>query len=338
LKIQRRSAETPLRDGKEINMWFKREPKNRRLNRGHVLDVKVRSDQVRATRTRLASIALGVTFGTVFGLYLLWRAGEWALDKFVYENSTFAIQNIEVQTDGVIAPEQLRRWTNVKPGANLIALDLAAVKRNLELVSAIDSVSVERVLPRTLKVRVTERDPVAQVNVPTAMASGEIAVSVFQLDMNGYVMKPLDPRLCVIPLLQMSAQLPVVTGLNVYQLQPGHRVESPQAQAALQLIGAFDHSPMAGLVDLRRVDVSSPGVVVATTGQGGEITFALENLEQQLGRWRKIYDLGQSMNKAIVSADLAVSNNVPVRWTAASIVPAMTPKNSNPVKIRRKNV
>jgi cell division septal protein FtsQ len=319
-------------------MWFKREPKNRRLNRGHVLDVKLRSDQVRATRTRLASIALGVTFGTMFGLYLLWRTGEWALDKFVYENSTFAIQSIEVQTDGVIAPDQLRRWTNVKPGANLIALDLAAVKRNLELVSTIDSVSVERVLPNTLKIRVTEREPVAQVNVPIATASGEIAVSVFQLDADGYVMKPLDPRLCVIPLSQMSAQLPVITGLNVYQLQPGHRVESPQAQAALQLIGAFDHSPMAGLVDLRRVDVTSPGVVVATTGQGGEITFALENLEQQLGRWRKIYDLGQSMNKAIASVNLAVSNNIPVRWTASIAMPMTTPKNSNPAKNRRKNV
>jgi cell division septal protein FtsQ len=319
-------------------MWFKRDQKNRRLNRGHVLDVKVRSDQAHAARTRLASIALGVTLGTIFGLYLFWRAGEWALDKFVYENSTFAIQSIEVQTDGVIAPEQLRRWTNVKPGANLIALDLASVKRNLELVSTIDSVSVERVLPCTLKVRVTERVPVAQVNVPVADASGGIAVSVFQLDQNGFVMKPLDPRLCMIPLSQMSAELPAVTGLNGYQLQPGHRVESPQAQAALQLIGAFDHSPMTGLVDLRRVDVSSPGVVVATTGQGAEITFALENLEQQLARWRKIYDLGQSMNKAIASADLAVSNNVPVRWTAASIVPDSTPKKSNPAKNRRKNV
>jgi cell division septal protein FtsQ len=152
-------------------MWFKREPKNRRLRRGHVLDVKLRSDQVSAARTKMASIALGVTFGTVFGLYLLWRTGEWALDKFVYENSTFAIQNIEVQTDGVIAPEQLRRWTRVRIGANLIALDLASVKRNLELVSTIDSVSVERVLPRTLKVRVTERNPVAQVNVPATSCS-----------------------------------------------------------------------------------------------------------------------------------------------------------------------
>ena len=150
-------------------MWFKREQKNRRLNRGHVLDVKLRSDQVRATRTRLAAIAFGVLFGTVFGLYLLWRTGEWALDKFVYENSEFAIQNIQVQTDGVIAPDQLRRWSSVKLGANLIALDLASVKRNLELVSTIDSVSVERVLPHTLKIRVTERTAVAQVDLAQAL-------------------------------------------------------------------------------------------------------------------------------------------------------------------------
>ena len=109
-------------------------------------------------------------------------------------------------------------------------------------------------------------------------------------------------------------------------------------QAALALIGAFDHSPMAGLVDLRRVDVSSPGVVVATTGQGGEITFAPGNLEQQLARWRKIYDLGQSMNRAIASADLAVANNVPVRWMAVGGGPAALPKKTSPAHLRRKNV
>jgi len=319
-------------------MWFKRERKNRRLKkRGDVLDVKLRSDQVNAARTKLASVALAVTFGTVFGLYLLWRAGEWALDKFIYENSTFAIQNIEVQTDGVIAPEQLRRWTRVRPGANLIALDLASVKRNLELVSTIDAVSVERVLPHTLKVRVTERTPVAQVNVTTAGGPGGISVSVFQVDANGYIMQPLDPRLATIPLSQMTEQLPVITGLNVYDLQPGHRVESPQVQAALELVGAFGHSPMAGLVNLRRVDVSQPGVVVATTAQGSEITFALTDLEQQLARLRKIYDWGQTTSRTIASADLAVANNVPVRWMVFKIVPAAAPKKSTPIT-RRRNV
>jgi len=112
-----------------------------------------------------------------------------------------------------------------------------------------------------------------------------------------------------------------------------------QVQAALQLISAFDKSPMAGLVDLRRLDVSLPGVIVATTGQGSEITFSLSDPDQQLRRWRQIYDLGLRQQKSIASADLAVANNVPVRWMMASAAPAVvTPKPVKPPKYRRRNV
>lgn len=319
-------------------MWFRREQKNRRLSHKYVLDVKLRSRQVRATRLRLGAVALAVAFGTVFGAYVCWRTGAWTLNKLVYENSEFAIRRVDVQTDGVISPDQLRRWSGVKPGDNLMALDLASVKRNLELVSTIGSVSVERVLPGLLRIRVTERQPVAQVDVPRAGTAGGIQVTVYQLDAEGYVMQPLDPRLCVIPLAQIRDQLPAVVGLNAYQLQPGQRVESPQVLAALQLVGAFNRSVMTGLVNLRRIDVSFPEVVVATTEQGGEITFGLDNLDQQLRRWREIYDLGQRMNKAIAAVNLAVSNNVPVRWMEAVAVPASLPGHNHPPPVRRKNV
>ena len=79
-------------------MFFRSQTKNRRLGREHILDVKLRSGQVRAVRTRLAAIAFGVVFGTVFSLYLLWRTGQWALNKLVYQNDAFSIQQIEVQT------------------------------------------------------------------------------------------------------------------------------------------------------------------------------------------------------------------------------------------------
>src|ERR1035441_8082976 len=308
-------------------MWFKREQRNRRLSRGHVLDVKLRSEQVRATRIRLGLVAVSVPAVTIFGLYLLWRAGDWALDKFVYENPEFAIQRMEVQTDGIIAPDQLRSWSGVKPGANLIALNLASVKHNLEFWPVIDSVSVERVLPRTLKIRVTERKPIAQIKMTRVDGANGFMISIFQLDAAGVVMRPLDPRLWDVPLAHMKAGgLPVIKGMNLAQLQPGHRVTLPEARAALQLISAFGRSPMAGLVDLRNVDVSAPGVVVVTTGQGGEITFGLQNLEQQLRRWREIYDLGQRMNKVVVSLNLAVSNNVPVRWMETVADPKSSPK------------
>ena len=48
-------------------MWFKREQgKNRRLHRHHVLDVKLRSDQVRANRVRLARISFVVVLRNFF--------------------------------------------------------------------------------------------------------------------------------------------------------------------------------------------------------------------------------------------------------------------------------
>ena len=317
-------------------MWFNRKQKNRRSNRGHVLNVKLRSDQVRKSRLRLASLAFGVLFGTVFGFYVLWCLGKWGLNRLVYENSAFTIQQIDVQTDGVISTDQLRRWADVKSGQNLLALDLARVKRNLELSPLIESVSVERVLPRTLRLRVTEREAVAQVNVLRS-GRGAMTMDVFHLDSKGCVMIPLDPRQRTVPLMSTNDTLPVLKGVNVSELQPGRFVESPQTLAALRLISDFGWSPMAGVVDLRTVDVASPDVLVVKTGQGGEVTFGLNDLERQLRRWREIHDLGQRKNQSIVTLDLAVTNNVPVVFVAAG-VPPPAPKPPKITRTKRKNV
>jgi len=319
-------------------MWFKRLNRNRRRSPGQQLDVKVRADQLRNDRHRFAAKTILAGLGTVFGLYILWRAGEWSLDKFVYDNPAFAIEQVEVQTDGVIAQDQLRRWSGVTPGANLIALDLAGVKRNLELVSSLDTVSIERILPRTLKIRVTERRPVAQVNLLRTLPSGEVAVAVFQLDEAGYVLQPLDSRRSVLPLDSLPSELPGITGLALCELQPGHPVKSPQALAALHLIVAFKHSPMAGQVAVASVDVSAPGVLVAATGQGSQVTFALDHLDQQLRRWRAIYDWGHTVGREIGSLDLAVGNNIPVKWAEAGNPVMELPKSAKPLHNRRNNV
>ena len=325
-------------------MWFfKREQKkNRRLGRQHVLDVKLRHDQVRSNRIRFARNIFLMCIAPFLGLYLLWRVGELMLVKFVYTNSDFAIEHFQVQTDGVIAPEQLRRWSGVKVGDNIFALDAAVIKHRLEAFPIVKTVSVDRSLPHTLKILVTERDPVAQVDVVRSDVPGGMAVGIYQLAADGVAMPPLDPRFSINSPGQTVPQLPVVTGLNVYQIQMGKPVEIPQVQAALRLITAFDHSPMAGLVDLYRLDVSAPGVVVLTTKQGSQITFGLANLDGQLRRWRGIYDLGMKRNATIATADLAVENNVPVRWVVAAQVLDQVPKPpARPVKInntRRRNV
>ena len=318
--------------------FFRKKQVNRRLGRVHVLDVKLRSDQVRKSRMRLAALSFGSVIGLVIGVFACWRGGEWVLNCVAYENPAFAINSIEAQTDGVIVPDQLRRWASVRLGENLLALDLARVKRDLEMVPMIATVSVERILPKTLRIRVTEREPVAQVNLLRVNGRGGVETAVFHLDVAGFVIQPLDPRQRTRPLGQGDDSLPQLKGLKPSDMQPGRPVESPSVQAALKLAADFAYSPMAGLVDLKTIDVSTPDVIVVKTGQGSEVTFGLDNIDQQLRRWREVHEMGLRMRKGnLASLDLAVSNNVPARWIEASVTmpPAKAPK---PLRNRRRNV
>lgn len=307
------------------------------MGRVHVLDVKLRSSQVRAVRARRVILSLGICFGTVLGLYAAWCLGEFTLNKLVYENKSFAITRVDVQTDGVISPDQLRRWSGVRTGQNLLALRLEDVKRDLEMQAVIESVSVERILPGTLKLRITERQPVAQINVPVQKQGGGFDLKTYQIDDKGYVMLPLDLRQRAVPPAQPDDQLPMILGIR-NEVQPGRKLDSAQLQAALKWINAFDSSQMANLVELKKIDIVSPEVLIVTTGQGSEVTFSLDNFEQQLLRWQKIYEECAARNRTIATLNLAVADNTPLRFTEAGVTPPTAPKNIKPQRTRRRNV
>jgi len=285
----------------------------------------------------MAATALGVTCGTILGLYALWSGGEWLLNRLVYENRSFAIQTIDVETDGVISADQLRRWSKVKIGANLLSLDLAQVRRDLEMAPVIKHVSLERILPATLRIRVSEREPIAQVNMPRPNGDG-LEFAVFHVDAEGYVLLPLDPRQRAIPLQGYRSELPLLSGISFSELQPGRSMDSPQLAAALGLIQEFASCPLAGLVELKRIDVSMPQVLVATTDEGSEITFSLNDFDRQLRRWHVVHQECARFQQRIASLDLAVNENTPLRLQEASVLPPEAPKSAKPSRQRRKHV
>ena len=92
------------------------------------------------------------------------------------------------------------------------------------------------------------------------------------------------------------------------------------------------------LADLQQIDVSSPEVLVVTTGQGSEIAFGLSDPEEQLRHWHRVFIEGQKAGKAIASLDLAVSNNMPARFLEASAVPPIPPKLPKPLHTKKKHV
>src|SRR5262245_2316333 len=102
---------------------FKRKSKNRRFERKKILEVKLRAAQRRRLHLRRAAMGIAVPLFLIIGIYAAWKGGDALLTRLVYENPAFAIHQIEVQTDGVLSLEQIRRWAGARLQDNLLALD-----------------------------------------------------------------------------------------------------------------------------------------------------------------------------------------------------------------------
>ncbi len=319
-------------------MGLSRKIKNRRHVRGHVLDVKISSNQRRQNRLRRVVLFGGTLL--IFGLTVaaVWKGSELLLQKYAYENPTFSIQRVDIETDGVLSREQIQTWAGVRLHDNLLALNLARVKRDLELVPAIEAVSVERVLPGALRIRVAEREPVARVVFPILRSGGQEERGTYLVDGHGYFMFPIERHQRAEPAVGGDEHLPVLTGIPMNDVRPGRALDAPQALAALELVRAFQRSSMLGQVDLREIDVSQPGVIVATTVQGSAITFGLADFGRQLDRWRLVLEQARRQGKHIATLDLAVANNSPLTWLDLGGVSPPPPKPIKPSPYKRKHV
>ncbi len=300
-------------------MALKVKRENSKSGRKKLLSVRVQTQQSKCERLRWmrSLLALVVAIATI--IVACWQGGAFALDRLVYKNESFSVKQLDYRTDGIISVGQVQKWAGVRSGDNLLKLDLLRIKRDIELAPRVKAASVERYLPDTLQVRVAERVPMAQVWAWQRGGASETEYDCvrLQLDETGHVMSPIAGQFVVAPEDKAEWSLPVVSGIDLNKLKslaPGRSAGLPKLQAALGLIGEFRRSPLAGLVDLRVVDLSQPRILRVTTGDGGQVDLSTEHLARQLNRWARIRAHGQKFGLAIETVDLSVTNNVPVRW------------------------
>jgi hypothetical protein len=287
----------------------------------------------------MAASALAISAGVVMTLVVCWKGGEFLLDRYVYTNPALGIQRIQISTDGIIPVDQIRRWANVREQQNLLGLDLARIKRDLELVPLIEAATVERVLPGDLIVRVRERQPIARIHVFAPRASDRLLErSAIYLDRHGMVIPDLLRDLNKQAFDDATRFLPIITGVGNTPFRPGTIVGSPQILAALRWVAEFQSSSMVGEVDVQAIDVSSQTSLLVTTEQGNEVSFAYDAFEQQFIRWRQIQHLARTRNQSVASLDLVVTNFVPAVWTEMTNGAPAAVRVPTPSPYRKKNV
>jgi cell division protein FtsQ len=94
-------------------------------------------------------------------LVLLAVGGVW----LVFVSSVLTVQHVDVQGTGQLSRQQILDAAHVPAGAHLAELDLAAIRARVAALAPVRSVDVSRDWPDGVLVKVTERTPVAVVQI-----------------------------------------------------------------------------------------------------------------------------------------------------------------------------
>ncbi|MGF1678576.1 MAG: cell division protein FtsQ/DivIB [Candidatus Methylacidiphilales bacterium] len=281
-------------------------PKKRRSNTNlKVLHVAVQNKrQTQKTRRLAWWLGCGALAMLATGLMAHYLTGQ-MFRHVLYENNDFALQEVHIHNSGTINRAEILAWAGIERGQNVFTISLQQVKQRLEAMPYIAGVKVERSLPGTIRIHITERMPVAKL-IPYSPSGNLLAQSVYYVDGAGYVMKPKEG--------ERLKPLPEITGLSSDEFRVGEVVENREVLFILNLVKASSYYGLQHALDLRRIDVQPRGVVALRTRYGGHVRMRSDNLEEQARRLQVIFSFGQRNHKVIRTVDLTPSRNVPVTF------------------------
>jgi hypothetical protein len=231
-----------------------------------------------------------------------------------------ALGQFEFKSDGVLTRDWAMNFLQLQPGDSLERVDVFALRARLLSLLQVRDASVERVLPGTLRISVTERKPWLRV----ATADGQGGYEIYLVARDGTVFAGQDfPE-------QILNQLPWMSGLALQRTRDGGFQPVPgMDQVSDLLFAARAHVPKIAaqwtVVDLSQFDPrpTTPlhgSVIKIQSGNLGILTFAPTDFETQIHRLSFMADQLEAKPMLLHGLDFSLSNQV--------IVQPLTPPSS----------
>lgn len=230
---------------------------------------------------------LGRRGGVLVLVLVLAAGGAYGVQQLTAPEQ-FPLQAVQFDSELQRVREQdLRAALDPLLEGGFLALDVSAIRRALEDIAWVDSASVRRQWPGTLRVTIVEQEAVAVWN-EEALLSG-----------TGQVFAP-DPA-------TWPSGLPRMAG-------PDQRPEKVSVRfASLQRL--LDG---AGL-ELQGIAVDARASWSATVNDGAELLLGREEVESRAARFADVYpELAAGQEGTLERADLRYPNGFAIRWTQAS--------------------
>lgn len=259
---------------------------------------RTRSRTLKKNVVRRGLVVLFLILTVLLLLAGLYRGIRYAGSFFFSRNPEFALKVMDIRSDGRLQPEQLREYANLQAGINLFSIDFNLLRRKLAEVPLVESVMIERKLPDTLMIQVTERVALAQLRWNSRGLP-------FLLDRHGVVL----------PMTRSGQSLPLIEGFTSETLRPGARTDHAGIRQCLQILSAADQLGLGTQISFSGFDVRYPDFISAVVNGGTSARFPLHSAREKLVRLVSVLQLANEQGRQVKTVDLTPDGrNVPVTF------------------------
>ena len=232
---------------------------------------------------------------TVFSAGLIVVSGFF-LVQFMMVSDLFRVNEVEVSGNARINQKQAVALSDIQYGVNTFHLDLDMIGHKIEENPWIKEARVQRVFPRKVRISVTERHPVAIINLGY----------LYYLDEQGEIFKLLDG--------EDSLDYPVITGFDYDKAQDHDPAYVGQLKTIVALINELEAHTTLNLKQISEFHKSKDGGLTMFTINGGvEIRMGWAGFERKINRLEKIYHKLEPKLNILDYIDLNVDEKVIVR-------------------------
>ncbi len=292
-----------------------------RSSRDHLLDVRVRrSTAQRQRKSRVWRVMFGVTLwiAVAVGLVSGFRA---VTNKFFLQNPEYNLRVVETDLDDLMTHDEAIRLSGLTMGANVFRLDLGAAERAFRGIDQIDTVSIQRNWPDTVRIRLRKRVPIAWLARAGADFSTDRALL---LDAAGRTMKPYRVE-------SAYWRLPVIFATDPDLIARGDLLAVADLHAALDLLTARAQRPQS-LLNIRSIDITQGYALEVVDDSRAHLTFSPRDPGAQLDRVRKLLENCRETGRQLDTVNLIPKKYTPVRFMLVSLQGPPAPTGSSKPK------
>lgn len=193
------------------------------------------------------------------------------------------IKQIEIKGNSRITSEQIRTWTGIEEGVNMLNFDLASYNGLAEAKPWIRSFMIERRFPNTVEIEVEERLP---------FLIWEDEGDYFLMDEFGILIDNMDED-------ASFEDLPIFTGFKTGPSIVGHRCPSHYWSDAISLVESINDVYPELMEDLIKIYISSEDKVTLILKEGRKIFLGIQGVKNKLtllkGLLHRLPDMWQSI-------------------------------------------